>query len=68
LRDRSRSRADHIGGTDADLHIARLRHLWPTKSVDRSIPERPAPMAVRPTFKKIRFQMIGNMFIVRRRK
>jgi integrase len=29
--------------------------------VDRSIPERPAPMAARPKFKKIRFQMIGNI-------
>jgi hypothetical protein len=45
-------------------HIALLRHLWPTKSVDRSIPERPAPMAARPKFKKIRFQMIGNTIAI----
>jgi hypothetical protein len=28
--------------------------------VDRPVPERPAQIAARPKFKKIRFQMIGN--------
>jgi hypothetical protein len=55
--DRSRSHADHFAGT----HFAVLRHLRPRKPVGRSIPNRPTPMAGRPKFRKLRFQMIANM-------
>ncbi len=55
-RDRSSSPADHVGGAK----IALLRHLRTTQPLDRSVSDHPTSIPARPTFKKLRFQMIAN--------